>query len=380
MKRTIFTADHEEFRALAERFITHEAVPHATEWEENGMVERSFWLKAAALGLVGFMAPERYGGLGLRDFRYNAILSEQMAYAGAVGDNFSLQNDILAPYLVDATSPAQQERWLSGFTRGELIAAIAMSEPAAGSDLRSIQTHARRTDAGYVLNGSKTFVTSGVQADLVIVAAQLRKHSTANGLTLFAVEAGTPGFEKAKKLRKIGRLAQDTAELFLTDVEIPVENRIGDEGDGLRLLKENLAQERLSIAVTAVAAATAAVQMTEAYCLERRTFGRPIIEHQSVRFAIADARVRLDMAQAYLDHGLLAHVKGELSAVDAAALKLATTEMQFDVADVCLQLHGGYGYMEEYPIARNWRDARAQRIYGGTNEIMKDIVGRSVNH
>ena len=380
MKRTIFEPEHDDFRASVAAFIAREAVPHTEEWESAGMVDRSFWSRAAKLGFVGFAAPEEHGGLGVRDFRFNAVLDEEMSYAGAVGDNFSLQNDVLCPYLLDFTTPEQQERWLPGFTRGELVAAIAMSEPGMGSDLRSMATLARRTDDGYVLNGSKTFVTSGIQADLVIVAARLEADGlgSSSPITLFAVEPSTPGFERGRKLDKIGRRAQDTAELFFTDVEVPTADRIGGEGEGLTLLKRNLPQERLSIAVTAVAVAEAALELTIAYCRDRRTFGKPIGEHQAIRFALAEMKVDIDMARAYLDRCIEAHVRGELSAEEAAGAKLATSELQFEVVDRCLQLHGGYGYMEEYPIARIWRDSRVQRIYGGTSEIMKEIVGRSM--
>jgi acyl-CoA dehydrogenase len=380
MKRTIFEPEHDDFRASVGAFIAREAVPHTEEWESAGMVDRSFWSNAAKLGFVGFAAPEEHGGLGVRDFRFNAILDEEMSYAGAVGDNFSLQNDVLCPYLLDFTTPEQQERWLPGFTSGKLVAAIAMSEPGMGSDLRSMATLARRTDDGYVLNGSKTFVTSGIQADLVIVAARLEADGlgSSSPITLFAVEPSTPGFERGRKLDKIGRRAQDTAELFLTDVEVPTADRIGGEGEGLTLLKRNLPQERLSIAVTAVAVAEAALELTIAYCRDRRTFGKPIGEHQAIRFALAEMKVDIDMARAYLDRCIEAHVRGELSAEEAAGAKLATSELQFEVVDRCLQLHGGYGYMEEYPIARIWRDSRVQRIYGGTSEIMKEIVGRSM--
>jgi acyl-CoA dehydrogenase len=380
MKRTIFEPEHDDFRASVAAFIAREAVPHTEEWESAGMVDRSFWSRAAKLGFVGFAAPEEHGGLGVRDFRFNAVLDEEMSYAGAVGDNFSLQNDVLCPYLLDFTTPEQQERWLPGFTSGELVAAIAMSEPGMGSDLRSMATFARRTDDGYVLNGSKTFVTSGIQADLVIVAARLEAEGlgSSSPITLFAVEPSTPGFERGRKLDKIGRRAQDTAELFFTDVEVPTADRIGGEGEGLTLLKRNLPQERLSIAVTAVAVAEAALELTIAYCRDRRTFGKPIGEHQAIRFALAEMKVDIDMARAYLDRCIEAHVRGELSAEEAAGAKLATSELQFEVVDRCLQLHGGYGYMEEYPIARIWRDSRVQRIYGGTSEIMKEIVGRSM--
>ena len=374
MKRALFKPEHEDFRESVRTFIAREAVPYAAEWEERGMVDAAFWRKAGELGFLGFMVPEVYGGLGLVDFRFNAILTEEMVKAQVGGDNFSMQNDIISPYLVDDCDEEQKKRWLPSFARGELIAAIAMTEPEAGSDLRAIGATARRTDGGYLLNGSKTFITSGIQAGLVIIAAQLDKA----GITLFAVEDGTDGFEKGRKLEKVGRRAQDTAELFFTDVEVPAENLIGAEGGGMELLKHHLAQERLSIAVTAVAAANTAFELTKTYCGERRSFGRSINSHQAVRFMLAEIGVKCDLCTKYLDRHIEAHLKGELTAVDAARLKLATTEMEFTVIDTCVQLHGGYGFMEEYPIARMWRDCRAQRIYGGTSEIMKEIIGQDI--
>jgi acyl-CoA dehydrogenase len=379
LKRTIFTAEHDAFRESVREFVAREAVPHTEEWEQAGMVDRSFWTKAAALGFVGFAAPEEHGGLGLPDFRFNTILNEEMSYAGAVGDNFSLQNDVVAPYLIEFTTPEQKARWLPGFTRGKLVTAIAMSEPGMGSDLRAMATVAKSDGDGYTLNGSKTFVTSGIQADLVIVAARLEGATASSSpITLFAVESGTEGFGRGRKLDKIGRRAQDTAELFLNDVNVAAENRIGDEGGGLSLLKRNLPQERMSIATTAVAVSEAALTITADYCRDRRAFGKPIGEHQAIRFALADMKVKIDVARAYLDRCIECLVRGELTAEEAAGAKLATTELQFEVVDRCLQLHGGYGYMEEYPIARIWRDSRVQRIYGGTSEIMKEIVGRSM--
>jgi acyl-CoA dehydrogenase len=357
------------------RFLAAENLPHVDEWEAAGMVDRSFWRKAAEHGFVGFQAPEEHGGLGLRDFRFNAILDEEVAYLGAVGDNFSMQNDIMCSYLVELTDAEQQARWLPPFTRGELIAAIAMSEPGTGSDLRAISTTARRTGAGYAISGTKTFITSGIQADLVVVAARLEG---GEGITLLAVENGTEGFTRGRKLEKIGRRAQDTAELFFDEAEVPAANRIGEEGRGLQLLKQNLPQERLSMAVMAVAVSEAALALTIDYCHEREAFGRPIGSHQANRFSLAEMRINVDVARTYVDRCIEAHVAGALSPEQAAGAKWYTTELQWQVVDRCLQLHGGYGYMEEYPIARIWRDARVQRIYGGTSEIMKEIVGRSM--
>jgi acyl-CoA dehydrogenase len=374
VRRTIFEPEHDHFRESVRQFVAEEAVPHTEEWEAAGMVDRSFWRKAAEAGFVGFEAPEEYGGLGLVDFRFNAILDEEMSYALAVGDNFSLENDIVCPYLVDLGTPEQKERWLPAFTRGELIVAIAMSEPGMGSDLRAMTTTARRVDGGWMLSGSKTFVTSGIQADLVIVAAR----GEDGGISLFVTDVEAEGFEKGRKLDKIGRKAQDTAELFLEDVFVAEADLLGAEGKGLGELKSHLAQERMSMAVIAVAVAEAAFDLTLAYCKERQAFGKPIGRHQAISHQLAEMRTDIYASRAFVDNCLAALVAGELSGEEAAAAKLQSTEVQFEVVDRCLQLHGGYGYMEEYPIARLWRDARVQRIYGGTSEIMKEIVGRSL--
>ena len=378
MRRTIFEDEHSAFRDSARTFFEREAVPHTEKWEAAGLVDRSFWSKAAGSGFVGFEAPESYGGLGLKDFRFNAILDEEVAYAGAVGDNFSLENDIVAPYLVDLTSDEQKERWLPGFTRGEVIVAIAMTEPGAGSDLQGMSASAQRDGDHYVLNGSKTFVTSGIQADLVIVAARTAHNGGRDGFSLFVVENGMQGFDRGRKLDKIGRRAQDTAELYFNHVEVPLENRLGEEGMGLSYLKAGLPRERLSIAVSAVAAAEHALELTLRYVRERFAFGQPVGSFQANRFAIAELSTKIAAARAYVDRCIVALNDGELSGSEAAGVKALTTELQFEVLDRCLQLHGGYGYMDEYAVSRLWRDARVQRIYGGTNEIMKEIVGRSL--
>jgi alkylation response protein AidB-like acyl-CoA dehydrogenase len=374
----MFDFEHEHFRSSVAAFLAAEAVPHVERWEKEGMVDRGFWRKAAGQGLVGLGVPEQYGGAGVRDFRFNVVLDEEVAYANAIGDNFSLQNDIICPYLLDLTTAEQRERWLPKFVSGDLVAAIAMSEPGMGSDLRAMTSTARNTADGYLLNGSKTFVTSGIQADLVIVAAQLHRRGEPDGMVLLAVDRDAPGFTRGRKLRKVGRLAQDTAELFFEDVEVPRENLIGLEGHGLEHLKHNLPQERLSIAVMAVAVAETALAITITYCRERRSFDTVLGGHQVVRFYLAEMRTELDVARAYLDRCIEAHLAGELTAAEAAGTKYWTTDLQGRVVDQCVQLHGGYGYMEEYPIARIWRDSRVQRIYGGSNEIMKDIVGRAM--
>jgi alkylation response protein AidB-like acyl-CoA dehydrogenase len=377
MRRTIFEDEHDAFRESVRGFLLKEAVPRTEEWEAAGIIDRPFWKKAAAQGYVAFSAPEEFGGAGLEDFRFNAVLDEEVVTTGASTDAFSLTNDILAPYLIELTTPEQRERWLPGVTDGSIVPAIAMTEPGAGSDLRGIKAVAKWDGDGYRLSGSKTFVTSGIQADLVIVAANIRRDGV-EGLGLFAVEAGAEGFERGRKLDKVGRKAQDTAELFFDEVHVAPENLIGEEGKGLRHLMRNLAQERLSMAVTAVANAERGVELTLAYCKDRNAFGKPIGSFQANRFALAEMTTEVAMARTYVDRCIQAHTLRELTDAEAAGAKYAATELEFKVLDQCVQLHGGYGYMEEYEIARRWRDARVQRIYGGTTEIMKEIVGRSL--
>jgi alkylation response protein AidB-like acyl-CoA dehydrogenase len=377
MKRTIFGDEHQAFCESVRGFLEREAVPQREAWEASGVVSRDFWRKAAAQGFVAFAAPEALGGVGLDDFRFNAIIDEEMAYTGSVGDNFSLVNDIVTPYLIELTTPEQRERWLPGVTSGEIVPVIAMSEPGAGSDLRGIAATATRRGDGYVLSGSKTFVTSGIQADLVIVAAQVKEDGV-EGMGLFVVTPEMTGFKRGRKLEKVGRRAQDTAELFFDEVLVPEENVLGEPGKGLGYLMRNLPQERLSIAVMAVAGAERALDITRLYVQERSAFGKPIGSFQANRFALAELTTEVAIARVYVDRCLEANSVRELSAAEAAGAKFWTTDLQGRVIDTCVQLHGGYGYMEEYEIARMWRDARVQRIYAGTNEIMKEIVGRSL--
>ncbi|MCW3004556.1 MAG: acyl-CoA dehydrogenase [Conexibacter sp.] len=377
MQRTLFDDVHDDFRASVRGFLLQEAVPRREEWEKAGIIDRPFWKRAAAQGYVGFSAPEEYGGASIDDFRFNAVLDEEVIGTGTVGDGFSLTNDIVAPYLVELTTEEQRERWLPDFTSGDLVGAIAMSEPGAGSDLRGIASTATWQGDHWTLNGSKTFVTSGIQADLVIVAAQIRGYER-EGLGLFCVRAEAPGFSRGRKLQKIGRLAQDTAELFFEDVAVGPEDVLGRPGDGLELLKRNLPQERLSMAVTAVANAERGLRMTIEYVTERKAFGSTLGALQGTRFALAELSTEVRAARAYVDRCIDAHTAGALSPAEAAGAKFLGTELEFKVLDRCVQLHGGYGFMEEYDIARMWRDARVQRIYGGANEVMLDIVGRSL--
>ncbi len=377
MRRTIFEDEHRDFRESVRGFLTKEAVPRGPRWLEDGIIDRGFWRAAAAHGFVAFAAPEELGGAGIEDFRFNAILDEEVAYTGTLTDAFALTNDIVAPYLLDLGTPEQQQRWMPGVTSGELVAVIAMSEPGTGSDLRAIASTATWRGDHYVLSGSKTFVTSGIQADLVIVAARIEREHV-DGFGLFVVGTTAAGFSRGRKLEKIGRKAQDTAELFFDEVVVAPEDILGEEGEGLRNLMRNLPQERLSIAVTAVAHAERALEITLEYVRERKAFGQPVGSFQANRFALAELVTETQAARIYVDRCIEAQVDGELTAAEAAGAKFLTTELEFRVMDRCLQLHGGYGYMEEYDIARMWRDARVQRIYGGTNEIMKEIVGRSL--
>jgi acyl-CoA dehydrogenase len=375
--RTIFGDEHEEFRASVRGFLIREAVPRTAKWEEAGIIDRAFWIKAAAQGYVAFAAPEEFGGLDVRDFRFNVILDEEVVTTGTATDAFSLTNDIVLPYFTDLANAEQRARWLPPITSGEKVAAIAMSEPGAGSDLRGMTSTARWDGEHYRLSGSKTFITSGIQADLVVVAARVRREGV-DGLGLFVVEDGMDGFSKGRKLDKIGRRAQDTSELFFDDVAVSEENVLGTVGSGARYLMSNLAQERFSMAVTAVANAERCLAITLDYVKDRNAFGKPVGSFQANRFSLAELATETSIARTHVDRCIELHSGGGLSDADAAAVKFWTTELEFKVVDRCLQLHGGYGYMEEYEIARRWRDARVTRIYGGTTEIMKEIVGRAL--
>jgi acyl-CoA dehydrogenase len=379
LRRDIFEDEHEEFRASVRGFLAREGIPRRDQWERDGMPDREFWHKAAEQGFVGFEAPEEFGGLGLRDYRFNAILNEETCYAGVLNDSFTLQNDVIAPYLIDLTTQEQRERWLPRFTRGDLIVSIGMTEPGTGSDVRAITTRATKQEGGFVVNGAKTFITSGIQSDLVIAA--VRTATTERGraeITLLGIEAGMEGFERGRSLEKIGRHGIDTAELFFNDVFVPNENVIGEEGRGFEHLTRNLARERLAVAVVATAAAEHALDITLAYVKDRTAFGTPIGSFQVNRHALARLTTEVASARRYVDFCISAEIAGSLTPSEAAGLKALTTELQWEVTDRCLQLHGGYGYMEEYEIAREWRNARVQRIYGGTTEIMWEIVGRSL--
>ncbi|MFI6790083.1 acyl-CoA dehydrogenase family protein [Nonomuraea sp. NPDC050383] len=378
MERDLFEEEHLLFRETVREFMAREVVPHHGRWEKDGIVPREVWKKAGELGMFGFSVPEEYGGAGVTDFRFNTVIVEEIMRHGATGLGFSLHNDVMAPYLVELTDDAQKQRWLPGFASGELITAIAMTEPGAGSDLQGVRATAVREGDHYVLNGQKTFITNGVNADLVVVVAKTDPEAGARGITLLVVERGMEGFGRGRNLDKIGMKAQDTAELFFENVRVPVANRLGpDDGQGFFQLMRNLPQERMSITVAAVAAAEAVLEQTVEYCRGRQAFGRSIGSFQNTRFVLAELATETEIARHYVDKCVLALNAGRLTAVDAAKAKWWTTELQNKVIDRCLQLHGGYGYMMEYPVAKAWADSRVQTIYGGTTEIMKEIIGRS---
>jgi alkylation response protein AidB-like acyl-CoA dehydrogenase len=379
MRRDLYGDEHRDFRESFERFLTAEVAPRYGDWEREGIVPREVFREAGRRGFLAFEIPEDLGGAGVSDFRFNAVVGEAGHGAGLGGfaAGLTLHNDICLPYFLAYASAEQRERWLPGIASGELITAIAMTEPGTGSDLAGIATRAVRDGDGYVVSGSKTFVTNGINADLVITAVRTGadRHG---GLSLLVLERGMPGFERGRNLEKVGMHAQDTAELFLSDVPVPAANLLGEEGRGFAYLTGNLPQERLSIAVAAVASVRAALDSTLAYVKERRAFGRPIGAFQNTRFVLAELWTELQLAQTFVDRCIEHACRGDLGAEDAAMAKWWCTELQGRVVDRCVQLHGGYGYMLEYPIARAFVDARISRIYGGSNEIMKEIVGRSL--
>jgi alkylation response protein AidB-like acyl-CoA dehydrogenase len=383
VRRTLFGDVHEDFRASFRTFLereVHGEEGRYGEWERAGIVPREVFARAGAGGFLGMAVPERYGGAGADDFRFNVIVGEetQLGGVGSLGLGITVHNDVCLPYFLRYCSEAQRERWLPGIASGELITAIAMTEPGMGSDLAAMSTRALRDGDHYVLDGAKTFITNGINADLVIVAAKTDPAQRHRGISLLVLERGMDGFTRGRNLEKIGQHGQDTAELAFAGVRVPLENLLGEEGEGFRYLVSNLPQERLSIAASAVSAAEAALSWTLSYVRERRVFDQPIGSFQSARFALAEARSELDIARVFIDRCVAALGDGELSAEDAAAAKWWCTELQGRVIDRCVQLYGGYGYMQEYPIARAYVDARVTRIYGGANEIMKEIIGRSL--
>ncbi|MDF1630738.1 MAG: acyl-CoA dehydrogenase family protein [Alcanivoracaceae bacterium] len=375
--RTLFNSDHDTFRDTVRKFLENEAVPFHEQWEQTGQVPKELWRKAGEQGFLCPMVAEQYGGLGT-DFLYSVVVSEEVSRAGLTGIGWGLHTEIVAPYIEHYGSEEQKQKYLPKMVTGEVIGAIAMSEPAAGSDLQGIKTVATKDGDHYVLNGSKTFITNGQNADLVIVVAKTDPTKGAKGISLFLLEDGTAGFEKGKNLKKVGMKAQDTSELFFQDVRLPKEALLGQEGMGFVYLMQELPQERLGIAINGLAMAESALEHTIRYVKERRAFGKAIAEFQNTQFKLAELHTEVEVGRAYVDRCLELHLQGKLDVPTAAASKYYITDLQCRVIDECLQLHGGYGYMWEYPIARMFADARVQRIYGGTNEIMKQIIGRAI--
>jgi len=377
IERTVFGEQHEQFRDTVRKFLDKEVAPHHAEWEEQGYVDRSVWAKAGANGLLCLSMPEQYGGADA-DRLYSVVMFEEIARAGFTGLGFGLHNEIVAPYILRYGSEAQKERYLPAMARGEIVGAIAMSEPAAGSDLQGIRSTAQDAGDHFVLNGSKTFITNGWHADLVIVVAKTDPSAGAKGTSLLLVERGMPGFEKGKRLKKVGMKAQDTSELFFDNVKVPKANLLGDVNRGFIYLMQELPWERLQIAISGIAAAQAAIDWTMDYTKERKAFGTTVASFQTTRFKLAELQTEVQVARVFVDRCTELLLEGKLDTATASMAKYWCSDLQCKVIDECVQLHGGYGYMWEYPIARAWADARVQRIYGGTNEIMKEVVARSI--
>jgi acyl-CoA dehydrogenase len=375
--RTVFTPEHELFRDQVRRFFDKHIVPHHRQWERDGIVPRSLWLEAGAQGLLCPMLAEEHGGAGA-DFGYSAVIIEEIARTNCSGPGFPLHSDIVVPYIADLATPERKQEWLPKMARGEMIGAIAMTEPGMGSDLKAVRTTARRDGDHWVINGQKTFISNGQNAGIVIVVAKTDPAAGRKGISLICVEEGTPGFTKGRNLEKIGLHAQDTSELFFDDVRVPAENLLGEENRGFSYLIRNLPQERLVIAIRAATSMEVMLEKTVAYTKERQAFGQTVFDFQHNRFKLADAKAQATMFRVFADHCLALHLRGELTVELAATAKLLGAEMQNRLLDDFLQLHGGYGYMAEYEIGRAWADARVGRIYGGTSEVMREIIGRTL--
>ena len=377
--RTAYNEDHEAFRQSVRQFLLKEVAPNAKQWQEDGIVPKDIWPKAGAVGMLCPTAPVEYGGLGL-DFGYNAIVDEESAYYGGAATGFSLQSDIVVNYITSYGSEEQKKHWLPKMISGEVITAIAMTEPGTGSDLQGMKATAKKDGNHYVINGSKTYITNGQNADLILVCVKTDTEiqPAYKGMSIVLVESDREGFKRGRNLDKIGMDEADTSELFFEDVRVPMTNCLGEEGKGFIYLMSELPQERLSIAVSAMANTQKAFDETVAFCRDRIVFGKPLLDFQNTRFVLADIKSKLQVGWAHLDWALNRHYKKELTAEEGAAAKLWHTDLQWEVVDACLQLHGGAGYMNEYPIARMWRAARVTRIFGGTNEIMKELIGRGL--
>jgi alkylation response protein AidB-like acyl-CoA dehydrogenase len=380
MQRTLFMEEHKLFRDSYRHFVEKEIVPHYAQWEKDGHVSRELWLKAGEQGFLGLNVPEEYGGAGVDDYRYSVIMMEEIARArvASAGGGMGLHNDIVIPYLLAYATPEQKRRWLPGMCSGELISAIAMTEPDTGSDLAAVRTTAFKQGDYYLVNGQKTFITNGYLADLVIAVVKTNPSLGHKGISLLIVERGMEGFKRGRLLDKVGLKAQDTAELIFEDVQVPVSNLLGEEGQGFYYLMRQLARERLNVAVGAMAACETALEITLDYCKQRTAFGKPIGSFQNSRFKLAEMKTEIEIGRVFVDRCIEELLEGTLTAEVAAMAKWWTSDLQKRVVDECVQLHGGYGYMLEYPIARAYLDARVQSIYAGTNEIMKEIIGRSL--
>ncbi len=375
---SIYEQEHEDFRAMARTFMEKEVAPHMEQWEKDGQVSRELWLRAGEQGLLCFDVPEEFGGMGVDDFRYNAIVSEELSRIGASGPGFPVHTDIIVPYITSLGTDEQKQRWLPGLASGELISAIAMTEPGAGSDLQGVKTSAVDKGDHYVLNGSKTFISNGIMSDVVIVVCRTDPDAGHMGISLLVVERGMAGFERGRNLDKMGLKAQDTAELSFDNVEVPKANLLGKEGEGFIYLMQNLPQERISIGVQAVAAIEHVLDLCLSYAKEREAFGKPIGKFQHNRFVLAEMATEAYVARTFINDCVMKLNAGQADPALASMAKWWTTELQAKVVDAGVQLHGGYGYMTEYPISRAYTDSRISRIYGGTTEIQKEIIGRTL--
>ena len=375
MRRNLYTDDHEAYRETVREFLSREVVPFHGDWERDRWIDRTVFARAAKAGIYALQIAEEYGGPNEHDYRYRMVVCEEVALVNTLsfGVTISLQDDLVLHYLTDLTNDEQKQRWLPGFAAGDLIGALAMTEPGAGSDLRGIRTTAQQDGDDWIINGQKTFISSGIMADLVVVAAR-----TGERLSLFVVERDTPGFERGRKLDKIGLPAQDTAELYFRDARVPAANMLGEQGQGLAYLISHLPRERLGVTAEAIATTRAIFNTTVDYCRQREAFGAPLTALQHIRFELAEMQTEIDVAESFVDRSVIAYNAGELTPVDAAKGKWYVSELQKRVIDRCLQLHGGYGYMTEYPVARAYLDTRVKTIYGGTTEIMKEIIGRDI--
>ncbi|MCP3810814.1 acyl-CoA dehydrogenase family protein [Mycobacteriaceae bacterium Msp059] len=380
MQRSLYGADHEAYRETVREFLTREVVPHQHDWDRDRWIDRSVFARAAKSGIYALQIPEEYGGASEPDYRFRMVACEEIARINALsfGLTISLQDDLVLHYLLDLTNDEQKSRWLPGFAAGEVIGALAMTEPGAGSDLRGMPTTPRPEGDHWILNGQKTFISSGIMSDVVVVAAKTDPEGGSRAFSLFVVERDTPGFERGRKLDKVGLPAQDTSELYFRDAVVPAQNLLGEAGRGLQYLMSHLPRERLGVTAKSMATTRAIYNMTVEYCQSRQAFGGPLTDKQHVRFELAEMATEIDIAEAYTDRSVLAYNAGELTPVDAAKGKWYLSELQKRVIDRCLQLHGGYGYMLEYPVARAYLDTRIQTIYGGTTEIMKEIIGREI--